>query len=174
MFSASLARSLNLLSQNATRKTIQKRDNSIKYYQKTDDKSRMDKTKARDLRAVNDIVNLIKAGSESRSRLEIVDITIIERLLFLLPDEVLKKFVEIELSKVPEPMSPLLGEWVKNCRSKTSLTQRQFAEAVKQKTGIKIHSSDVGNLESGQRKAHYTAERLELFRDAILKMVMAA
>lgn len=134
----------------------------------------MDRTKDRDLTHIYDIMSLIKASGGSRSRLEIVDITIIERLLFLLPDEALKRFIEIELSQAPDHMSPVLGEWVKNCRSKVSLTQREFASVIKLKTGIKIHGSDIGNLESGNRKEHYTPERLQLFRDAILKTITAA
>lgn len=117
---------------------------------------------------VSTIKQLINIGADEKARLVIVDITIFERLLNFIPLEHLQQFIAVELSDAPQTSEDAFKLWVNQMRG--SLTQKQYAERLVRHCNIKVHASDIGNIETGGRQEDYTPERLNIIREAIIKL----
>ena len=50
------------------------------------------------------------------------------------------------------------------------LSQREFANLIRTKN-VRIHGSDIGNIEKNLRSEDYTLERLEEYKSAIIKVL---
>lgn len=106
--------------------------------------------------------------------LAIVNKTIIDRLLDVVPLESLTKFLRVELSEAPQPKELGFGVWVSRMRERSDLTQIQFAERLSAHSGLKVHGSDIGNIEKGLRQGGYSEARLSAIRKAILEIDLAS
>ncbi|UYL10280.1 hypothetical protein B9G69_006770 [Bdellovibrio sp. SKB1291214] len=98
----------------------------------------------------------------------IVDTTVVDRLLKFVSVETMQRFIRAEMSQAPNPESPQFKVWIKESRSQTRLSQRDFASKLNEITGLKIHGSDIGNLETGARPEAYAIERLISIRSTII------
>lgn len=116
-------------------------------------------------------VLMLSAGPESG--LGIVNTTMLNGLLSMIPDEILAKFIESQSRQAPPFEDPNFSGWVKACRTTTGLTQLQFAEELRRK-GLKLCESDIGNLENGLRKEGYGLKRRTEITETIQSLMQEA
>lgn len=116
----------------------------------------------------NQILRIINNKNNQNSELLIVDKNIINELIELIPEESLKAYIMRQIEATPSVNSIEFQIWVSEKRRSTGLSQRLFAKKIRD-YGIRIHGSDIGNIESGKRLDNYTPERLEKIKQGILK-----
>ncbi len=121
--------------------------------------------------AVQAIIDIVSANGLINQTLIIVDITIIKKLLGAMPLADLRKFAANELLNVPNANDKKFGKWMREVRSRTELSQKAFADLLRDKGNVKIHQSDIGNIERGLRLEDYAPDRLNSIRGAILRCV---
>ena len=101
----------------------------------------------------------------------IVKNTILLDLITLVPRNKLEQYQSCLLEEVPDVESSVFGQWVKKMRAESKLTQDKFVEKLKSYSPkLKLHPSDIGNLETGKRLKNYRRERREIIKSSILKV----
>lgn len=110
--------------------------------------------------SVGNLLEMVTVTSGIIDELVIVNKTILSKLLYLIPADSLKTFVEESGEDLPRLGDPRLPIWLKAKRSNLKLTQKGLAERLRQ-LDLKVHPSDIGNLETGKRKDLYTPERVD-------------
>lgn len=113
------------------------------------------------------LLTALLADQAASGEVMIVKTTIIQKLLRSIPRSYLEAFLESLFSTAPKFGDPLFGEWLKTSRQKMGLSQRGLADVLRTDE-LRVHGSDVGNLEKGLRLDHYTPERAEKIRVEVL------
>lgn len=100
----------------------------------------------------------------------IVNTTIAEKLIRLVPADALKALLAEQHSSAPDAAHAGFGRWVKFQRDSTGLSQRVFATELKAR-GLDVFGPDISYIESGSRKGYFSAQRLERVRSAVIAYV---
>lgn len=115
---------------------------------------------------IEEILRVLENEARATGHL-IVTNTIISDLINLLSEDTLETYWSSRFQHI-HVKSPLFGQWVRTVRKEAGLSQKEFA--VKLTTPhLKLHQSDIGNLEKGRKLGNYRERRLENLRVAILQ-----
>ncbi len=109
--------------------------------------------------SIENLLNLVSQSSSNIEDLLIVNRTILSTLLSLIPQDKVESFVENTSQTLPGLGDPKLPIWIKTKRKDLGLTQKGLAVRLQQ-LALKIHPSDIGNLETNKRKELYTQQRV--------------
>lgn len=117
------------------------------------------------------LIELIAASGAGSDELMIVNKTIATRLFTLIPEKTLQEFLRGANQNLPALGQPGLKYWLKTKRAALQCSQKALALKL-QMRGLKIHASDIGNLETNKRIELYTPERVSRIVSAIEALVI--
>lgn len=116
------------------------------------------------------LIEMISLRDSNLGNYLIVNKTILTSVLNLVPTDSLDRLLSNNSNELPKLGDPTLPIWIKSKRKSLGLTQKSLAARLRQ-LELKIHPSDIGNLETNKRKELYTIERVETVLRAINSLI---
>lgn len=122
--------------------------------------------------SIQEVIDLLTITNTSDSELLIVKLRDIQSLISTLSPEQIRTFLGVNANdSTSEPQNiDSICDWMKAARIQLGLTQRGLALRLRE-MGLKIHGSDIGNIET-KRKLHlYRRVRLDAFRSGLKQLL---